>query len=301
MAFEPGTVLDLYVNVKTSLVAGSGMENLGCKVATQSGEETTFIDALNKINAIAKLKTSVAFQPQESLVLAHHLSEDERCPHYVVRDDGLAYANGFARYPNQVIYGVVPFTGPLGTKINLVISLCSVASLVTFFHSTLLMNIITAHSCICLFPQETIYRRTGLTIQNKVVFQGEVRKKYVEKGYKILQGRKDASALRLFFAGRRSVEAGNVLRIPLQPVAEGLPTRFDDELTRVVYELQYTGSPFSDAKLTCLGLLSMPCTTEEKAPVPENTPTNQELSESVSKLDDEKEDTDVDEKELFTY
>ncbi|KAJ8502365.1 hypothetical protein ONZ45_g11831 [Pleurotus djamor] len=252
MVHEPGRVLDLYVNVKTSLTAGIGLENLGCTAVTRTGEPTTFIDCLRTANNMVGLRNSLISQD----IGFSHITDEERCPQYIVRDDGLGYANGLSRYPNQVIYTVVTFIGPMNTKIDLVISLCSVAALVTLFHSTLLMNIITPKSCICLFPNETIYKRTGLTIQSRTVFQSDVRKKCLVRGYEMLATRKDASEAGLFAPGRRSSHNSNILYIPLHPIIDTLATPFDDEFDRAVYDLTFTGSPFTNAKLSYVGLSS---------------------------------------------
>ncbi|KAJ8518858.1 hypothetical protein ONZ45_g4093 [Pleurotus djamor] len=224
---DAGRELDLYVQVDSSLAAGTGLEHLDCIALTPAGEKTTFTNAVTKFNT----------------------GPEDRCPRYFVRDDGLACTQGNVQFANKIVYAVIPFLSPLRTRINLVISICPVANLITYFHSTMLFNAITANNCYSFFPRETVVDRVALSIQSKEVYQSDVRAKFRSYGYRIVSNGVEACKLNMFYPGPRSVSAGNVLMIPMVRADAVLPCLVDDDLRSAQYVLTFTGQLFADAKI----------------------------------------------------
>ncbi|KAJ8506875.1 hypothetical protein ONZ45_g10659 [Pleurotus djamor] len=250
MVSEAGHELDLYVQKDYSLTAGYGLERIGCVAITSTGAKTTFIDSINKFAPINP--QGLPRCPIHLVYMQTMTSAEDRCPRYFVRDDGLACTQGNVQFTSKVVYAVINFVTPLHTKINLVVSICPITTLITYFHSTILMNVITANCCYSFFPRETVVDRTGLAIQSKDVYQGDARAKFRSYGYKILSNGMEACKMNLFYPGPRAVSLGNMLSIPLVRIGSLLPSVIDYELQTTKFMLVFTGQLFADAKISCI-------------------------------------------------
>ncbi|KAJ8481747.1 hypothetical protein ONZ45_g15199 [Pleurotus djamor] len=240
MVSDIGHKLELYVPFNFASTAGPGLECLGCYIPTPTGETSDFASVMQRLEVELSSTTASA------------TPTDDKRPPYLVRDDGLAYGQDPSRYQNKHIYTVIPYKGPLGTDIDLVVYVCSLPSLLTAFHSSCLMNIITANVCFSVFPRETVLGRLSLSIQSPVVRQDDVRLKYTSYGVTIIENGIEACVHGAFKPGRRSVQDGNITCISMAASQHHIVNTVDEEFGYSVFNLAFTADAPGHAVITCL-------------------------------------------------
>ncbi|KAJ8502957.1 hypothetical protein ONZ45_g11277 [Pleurotus djamor] len=240
MISDIGHKLELYVPFNFASTAASGLNCLDCFVVTPTGERGTF-DSVMQSAAVDSSDARLVATPVE-----------EKRPPYLVRDDGLAYGQDPTRHQTKHVHAVIPYKGPLGTDIDLVVYVCSLPTLVTAFHSTFLMNIITANMCFSLFPRETVFGRLGLAIQSPIVCQDSVRSKYTSYGVSMVSNAVEACTLGAFKPGRRSIQDGNIACISMITLAQNIANSVDDEFRSSAFDLTFHGDLTGHAVMTCL-------------------------------------------------
>ncbi|KAJ8518863.1 hypothetical protein ONZ45_g4092 [Pleurotus djamor] len=260
--------LDLYVDVVNTEYAFAWMRSTGC-IAHHKLEPVDFMNIFERL-----LETVLGIRLEN----VRDAGSDEMKAALRALTPGEQFAPGqrpavldVRYYSAPQILHVMDFLSPKKTKIQLIICVSGVMDTLLRFHSSQVMNFVTAQACYCLFPKETIEMKMSLMFKEPDYKTTLALKKYRNRGWVYLESEVDAQERRVFPAGTRTYGGSDCLRVPLLPVMPELDSAYDEAYRNVpvtlAYDDAYSGKPSISHNSPVVSIVSLtdggPASTDE--------------------------------------
>ncbi|KAF4593082.1 hypothetical protein EYR38_008792 [Pleurotus pulmonarius] len=193
----PESDLDLYVEYARALEIGKWLESeVGCTALNHQGEAHPFYRTFSRyVTSDFDRGRLPSLEPCYTTLPGNRENAAPADPVHTVAD-------GVGQYSFKGMRAVVSFLSPVSSrKIQLIICRRNIMEVILGFHSTVVMNLITASYAYSLYGEETLEKKIALPVDNARSDPANLeaaRSKYVERGWAMVPSQAEALRLKAF-------------------------------------------------------------------------------------------------------